>query len=197
MLGCTVLVLLKWYLTASVLNRVLVLLFNTFGLLLCWSVFVILDKPQSTPFSSRDHLSSTYAKFSKGQTFLTPWYALGRVHIRGLEMLVYRKILRTCLMDGPLSWQLWIRDPLVLGRSSQPGVFLAKFILKICSKCTGDHPCRRVISMNLQSNFIEITLRHGCSPVNLLHIFRTLFTKSTSERKLLATIFFFFFWHFF
>ena len=27
----------------------------------------------------------------------------------------------------------------------------------------------------LQSNFIEIALRHGCSPVNLLHIFRTRF----------------------
>ena len=26
----------------------------------------------------------------------------------------------------------------------------------------------------LLCNFIEITLRHGCSPVNLLHIFRTL-----------------------
>ena len=26
-----------------------------------------------------------------------------------------------------------------------------------------------------QSNFIEIALRHGCSPVNLLHIFRTSF----------------------
>ena len=30
---------------------------------------------------------------------------------------------------------------------------------------------------DLQSNFIEITLRHGCSPVNLLHIFRTPFLK--------------------
>ena len=27
----------------------------------------------------------------------------------------------------------------------------------------------------LQSNFIEITLRHGCSPISLLHIFRTPF----------------------
>ena len=33
----------------------------------------------------------------------------------------------------------------------------------------------------LQSNFIEITLWHWCSPVNLLHIFRTLFPKHTSE----------------
>ena len=28
-----------------------------------------------------------------------------------------------------------------------------------------------------QSNFIEITLQHGCSPVDLLHIFRTRFPR--------------------
>ena len=28
------------------------------------------------------------------------------------------------------------------------------------------------------SNFIEIALQHGCSPVNLLHIFRTPFIKT-------------------
>ena len=31
-----------------------------------------------------------------------------------------------------------------------------------------------------QSNFIEMTLRHRCSPVNLLHIFGTPFPKNTS-----------------
>ena len=31
-------------------------------------------------------------------------------------------------------------------------------------------------------NFIEIALRHGCSPVNLLHNFRTPFLKNTSGR---------------
>ena len=30
-----------------------------------------------------------------------------------------------------------------------------------------------------QSNFIEITLRHRCSPVNLMDIFRALFHKNT------------------
>ena len=35
-------------------------------------------------------------------TFLTPWYAHVRVRIRGLEMLVFQKILHTYLMDGPL-----------------------------------------------------------------------------------------------
>ena len=67
-------------------------------------------------------------------------------------------------------------------RSSHPVVFLVKGVLKICSKFTGEHPCRSVISIKLLCNFIEITLRHGCSPVKLLHIFRTPFTKNTSER---------------
>ena len=61
-------------------------------------------------------------------------------------------------------------------RSSQPQVFLGKSVLKKCSKFTGEHPCRRGISIKLQSNFIEIALRHGCSPINMLHIFRTPFS---------------------
>ena len=39
-----------------------------------------------------------------------------------------------------------------------------------------------------QSNFTEITLRHGCSPVNLLHIFRTPFPKNTSRGLLLELL---------
>ena len=34
--------------------------------------------------------------------------------------------------------------------------------------------------LKLQSNFIDIALRHGCSPVNLLHVFRTTFPRNTS-----------------
>ena len=37
--------------------------------------------------------------------------------------------------------------------------------------------CRSVISIKLLSNLIEITLWHGCFPVNLLHVFRTPFLK--------------------
>ena len=70
-------------------------------------------------------------------------------------------------------------------RSSHPEVFLEKGVLKICSKFTGEHLCQSVILIKLLCNFIEITLRHGCSPVNLLHNFRTPFTKSTSERLIL------------
>ena len=53
-----------------------------------------------------------------------------------------------------------------------------KGTLKICSKFTGEHLCRSVISIKMRSNFIEITLCHGCYPVNLLDIFRTPFYKN-------------------
>ena len=69
---------------------------------------------------------------------------------------------------------------LQLVRSSHPEVFLEKLVLKICSKFTEEHPCRSGISIKLQSNLIEITLRHGCSPVHLLHFFRTPFPENTS-----------------
>ena len=72
-----------------------------------------------------------------------------------------------------------------MSRSSPPEVFLRKEVLKICNKFPGEHPCRSVISVKLQSNFFEIALRHGCSPVNLQHIFKTPFPKNTSGRLLL------------
>ena len=43
----------------------------------------------------------------------------------------------------------------------------------------------QVVSIKLQSNFIEPSPRYGCSPVNLLHIFRIRFLKNTSGRLLL------------
>ena len=52
-------------------------------------------------------------------------------------------------------------------------------------KFTWDQSCRSVFLTNLWSNFIEVTLRHVCSPVHLLHIFRIPFTKNTSERLFL------------
>ena len=74
---------------------------------------------------------------------------------------------------------------IIIFRSSHPEVFLERDVLKICSKFTGEHPCRSVISIKLQNNFIEMTLQHGCSPVNLLHIFRTSSSKNTSGWLLL------------
>ena len=62
-------------------------------------------------------------------------------------------------------------------RSSPREVFLEKVVLKICSRCR---------SVKLQSKFIEIRFWHGCSPVNLQHIFRTSFPKNTYEGLLLC-----------
>ena len=52
---------------------------------------------------------------------------------------------------------------------------LRKSCSKKCSKFTGEQPCRSAITVKLQGNFIEIVLRHECSPVNLLYIFITPF----------------------
>ena len=52
-------------------------------------------------------------------------------------------------------------------RRIPPEVFLGKGVLKICSKFTGEHPCPSAISIKSL----------GCSPVNLLHFFRTPFLK--------------------
>ena len=72
-------------------------------------------------------------------------------------------------------------------RSSPPEVFLRKSVLEIYSKFT-DHSCRSVISISYY-HFIEITLRHECSPVNLLHIFGISFLKTTSGGLLIDVSF--------
>ena len=63
-------------------------------------------------------------------------------------------------------------------RNNPSEVLSEKRALKLCSTFTGKHPYRSANSIKLQSNFIEIALWHGCSPVNLLHIFRLPFPKS-------------------
>ena len=68
-------------------------------------------------------------------------------------------------------------------------MFLEKGFLKICSKFTGEHPCWSVISIKLQSNFIEIALPHRCFPINLLHNIRTPIKKNTFEKLLLRRSF--------
>ena len=85
--------------------------------------------------------------------------------------------------------QNWIfRHTSCINRSSRPELFLGKGVLKICSKFTGEHPCRSAISIKLQSSFIETTLWHECSPSNLLYIFRTPFPKNTSGWLLLLVV---------
>ena len=58
-------------------------------------------------------------------------------------------------------------------------------LTKRCSeniqKFTGEHPYRGAISIKLQSNFIEITIRHGCSPVNFCLFSELLFLRTPLE----------------
>ena len=64
-------------------------------------------------------------------------------------------------------------------RSSHPDVFLRKHVRKICIKFTG--------APMLKCDFNKV-LRDGCSPVNLLHIFRTPFPKNTAKWLLLKLL---------
>ena len=73
-------------------------------------------------------------------------------------------------------------------RSSHLELFLRIGVLKLCRKFTGEHRYRSVISIKLLCKFIEITFRHGCSPLNLLHIFRTPFPRNTSWWLLLILL---------
>ena len=84
-----------------------------------------------------------------------------------------------------LSCWIFVGTKISQYKSSHLEVFLGKGVLKICSKFTGERPCQSVISIELQSNFTEIKLGHGCSLVNLLHLFSTSLYKNTSGRLLL------------
>ena len=44
----------------------------------------------------------------------------------------------------------------IIFRSNPPEVFLAKAILKICSKLTGEHPCRSALSIKLHRRFVKL-----------------------------------------
>ena len=60
--------------------------------------------------------------------------------------------------------------------SSHADVFLGKGVLKICNKSTGEHLCRSVISVKLQSNFTEITIQHGCFSCKFAAHFQNIFS---------------------
>ena len=70
--------------------------------------------------------------------------------------------------------------------SCHPEVFLGEGVLKICNKFTGEHPCRSAISIKLLCT--SVFSFHGCSLVNLLHIFRTPFPKNTFGWLLLVVV---------
>ena len=129
--------------------------------------------------------------------FFTPWKMSENHRISDLfrgyrnGTLAWNVLMATTkfIKDSPKVWFIIL---LTFDRSSHPEVFLRKGVLKIWSKFSGEHPCRSVISIKLQRNFIEIALRHGCFPVNLQPIFRTLFLKNFSGRLILFQVTFFY-----
>ena len=107
-----------------------------------------------------------------------------------LEKIYLRMVLHIWRVNNSPDKKVFSRFvKLKMYRSSRPEVFLVKAgVLEISCKFTGEHPCRSVISIKLLWNFIEIVLRHGCSAVYLLHIFRTPFPKTTSGWLLLNVL---------
>ena len=65
-----------------------------------------------------------------------------------------------------------------IDRISPPEMFLGKGLSKYAPN----------LWENTHADFIDITLQCGCSPVNLLHIFRKLFYKNTYEGLLLNNL---------
>ena len=59
---------------------------------------------------------------------------------------------------------------LTILRASHTEGFLSKGVLAICNKLGGEHPYWNIVSIKFLYIFIDIALRHGCSPVNFLHI---------------------------
>ena len=70
----------------------------------------------------------------------------------------------------------------VFFRSIRPEAFLGTGVLKICSKFTGEHPCRSVIAI---ATLLKSHFAMGV-PVNLQHIFRGSFPRNTSGWLLLV-----------
>ena len=94
-----------------------------------------------------------------------------KVYLRFLDVLRrYRS--GTSVWNGLMELVI-IAAIIIVIRSSPP-------VLKLWSEFIGEYQCQSVISIKLQSNFIETTLWRECSPVNWLHNFTTPFLKSTS-----------------
>ena len=55
------------------------------------------------------------------------------------------------MLNGSKALAIFEEKLPMLDRSSPSAVFFGKATLKICSKCTGEHPCQSVISIKLQS----------------------------------------------
>ena len=146
---------------------------NGKNLELCWNLFFML-------FKNEQHLS-----LSGTFCFILMLITVPEFNVKcNVNSMLYSSINDHILffMPSVIVWFILLN----IFRSSSSEVFFRKTVLKIWSRFTIEHPCRSAISIRLQSNFIEIAFRHGCSQVNLEHIFRKTFYKNTSGRLFLA-----------
>ena len=81
-------------------------------------------------------------------------------------------------------WVLYYLHP-AKSRSSPPEVFLKKVFWKYTVNLQENTHAE----VWFQKSCFQITFRHGCSPVNLLHIFRTSFPKNTSGWPLMKAVY--------
>ena len=126
---------------------------------------------------------TVYKAGSHHQQFFSTVDSAINFFIHSLKRYVLKKILlRPCWVF--LNWVPFLFLVYASIKSSHTEVFLGKGA-ETCSKFTEEYPCRSAISIKLLCSFIEISLRHGCSPVNLLHNFSTPFLKNTSKWLLL------------
>ena len=101
-----------------------------------------------------------------------------------MELIFFVEI--QLIVCGKKRYSLKIKTSAMYCKGSHVEVFLSRFVLKICSKFTGERPCLSVTLIKLLCNFIEIAFRHGRSPINFLNIFRTPFPRNTSVWLLLV-----------
>ena len=111
------------------------------------------------------HIRTEYSIFLRIQS------ECGKIRIRKTKNTgTFQAVVSAIWLSETSYWPFLYSSIQIINRTSPPEVFIGKDVVKICSKFTGEHPCRNAISIKLQSDFIEITLRRGCSPKNLLHI---------------------------
>ena len=154
--GCSPVILLHIFRTSF--------LKNTFGQLL-------LNNP--------NFLARCFFRISTTLFWTKVWNSLFKASIHASETLESVRTCRHEIMISPGNVFNTVKIKRDQIGSSPPEVVLAK------GELTGEHPCRSVISIKFLCIFIEIALRQGCSPVILLHIFRTPFLKNAFGQLLL------------
>ena len=78
--------------------------------------------------------------------------------------------------------------PEILLQKQPPGSVLRKTPSENMQQIYRRRSMQKCDFNNVVLHFIEITLQHGCSPVNLLHFFRTPLSRNTSGWMLLILV---------